>query len=54
VAKYTITYEEVIHREYHVEADSLEQAQLMFDNDEGTLEGSQESFNATDIELVED
>ena len=54
MAKYSITYETVIHHEYHVEADSVEQAQWLFDAEKGTLEGSQESNNSTDIELVEE
>ena len=54
MAKYSITYETVIHHEYHVEADSVEQAQWLFDAEKGTFEGSQESNNSTDIELVEE
>ena len=52
--KYTLTYENVIHHRHEVEAESLEEAIKLFDTNQSVCVDTQETWNTTDIEKVED
>lgn len=54
MAKYQMTYERVTHWLHEVEADTLEEAQEIFDKNLSSCIDEQESYNKTDIELVEE
>lgn len=54
MAKYWMTIEKVTHYLHEVEADSLEEAKALFENNESTCIDEQETWNETDIELGRD
>jgi hypothetical protein len=51
---YTITYENVIHHRHEVEASSIEEAEALFEINASVCVDTQETWNTTDIEKVEE
>lgn len=54
MAVYRKVYETVSHIIVEVNADSLIEAEWLFDNEKGTVVDIQETQNSTDIDLVEE
>lgn len=51
---YTMTYEMVTHHVHEVEAESEAMAKILFHTNQSNCVDTQESWNTTDIELVEE
>jgi hypothetical protein len=51
--KYTLTYERTTHYRHEVIADSLEQAEELFEKNESVCVDEQETWHTTDIEEME-
>lgn len=54
MAKYTKFYETITHTTVQVEAQDLDEAQWLFDNEKGTIIDVQETWNTLDIEEVKE